>query len=131
VSNESTPADYETHPVDNNTIPLNKEGIPLDNESTPAQPWSMPVNEATVGRDGVRKPPIRWGGIVWGLILLALSGFVLFTISSPTNRYAFSYWLSHLTPGSGWTLAVVAVGGIILVLALLAAIRSAQRKRRA
>lgn len=111
--------------------PVDGETVPVDNESTPAQAWSMPVYEATVGRDSVRKPPIRWGGIVWGLILLALSGFVLFTISSPTNRYAFSYWLAHLTPGSGWTLAVVAVGGIILVLALLAAIRSAQRKRRA
>lgn len=77
------------------------------------------------------RPKIRWGGVVWGIILLAVSGFVLFTISSPANQYAFSYWLAHLTPGSGWTLAVVAVGAIILILALLAAVRSAQRKRRA
>ena len=78
-----------------------------------------------------RRPNIRWGGVVWGIILLAVSGFVLFTISSPANQYAFSYWLTHLTPGSGWTLVVVAAGAIILILALLAAVRSAQRKRRA
>ncbi|MFF1573418.1 hypothetical protein ACFVWR_11755 [Leifsonia sp. NPDC058292] len=79
----------------------------------------------------VTRPHIRWAGVVWGVILIAVSAFVLYTVASPSNHFAFSYWLSHLTPGSGWTLVVVAAGVVILVLALLAAVRSAQRKRRA
>lgn len=74
---------------------------------------------------------IRWGGVVWGAILVVFAGFVLALVSSRDRQYAFEYWLTHLRAGSAWTLGVVAVGVFILILALLAAVRSAQRKRRA
>jgi hypothetical protein len=77
------------------------------------------------------RPHVRWGGVVWGAILVAIAGFVLFTVSSHARQSAFNSWVAGLTPGAGWTLAVVAVGVFILILALLAVVRSAQRNRRA
>ena len=68
---------------------------------------------------------------MWGAILVAIAGFVLFTVSSPARQAAFDSWVAGLTPGAAWTLAVVAVGVFILILALLAVVRSAQRNRRA
>ena len=77
------------------------------------------------------RPHVRWGGVVWGALLLAIAGFVLFTVSSRARQSAFESWVAGLTPGAGWTLAVVAVGVFILILALLAVVRSAQRGRQA
>jgi hypothetical protein len=77
------------------------------------------------------RPHVRWGGVVWGALLVAIAGFVLFTVSSRARQSAFETWVAGLTPGVGWTLAVVAVGVFILILALLAVVRSAQRNRRA
>jgi hypothetical protein len=77
------------------------------------------------------RPHVRWGGVVWGALLVAIAGFVLFTVSSRARQSAFESWVAGLTPGAGWTLAVVAVGVFILILALLAVVRSAQRGRRA
>ncbi|WP_431279465.1 hypothetical protein [Leifsonia poae] len=77
------------------------------------------------------RPHVRWGGIVWGAILVAIAGFVLFIVSSHERQAAFDSWVAGLTPGGFWTLAVIAVGVFILILALLAVVRSAQRKRRA
>ncbi|MFI5061600.1 MAG: hypothetical protein ACHP7F_09150 [Actinomycetales bacterium] len=79
----------------------------------------------------VHRPQIRWGGVVWGAILIAISGFVLYTLSSRDRQQGFEFWFRHLKPEAAWALAVVVVGIFILIMALLAAVRSAQRKRRA
>lgn len=84
-----------------------------------------------VARPSVHGPQIRWGGVVWGAILIAISVLVLYTLSSRDRERAFELWVTHLQPESAWTLAVVAVGIFILIMALLTALRSAQRKRRA
>jgi hypothetical protein len=98
--------------------------------TTPATATATTAATAAVSAPPSR-PHVRWGGVVWGALLVAIAGFVLFTVSSRARQSAFESWVAGLTPGAGWTLAVVAVGVFILILALLAVVRSAQRGRRA
>lgn len=71
----------------------------------------------------------RWGAIVWGLIVVAVGVTTLVVVGSPVRRLAVSDWMDGLTPGAFWILSVLVVGAIILVLALLALVRRAQRRR--
>ncbi|MFF1877177.1 hypothetical protein [Leifsonia sp. NPDC058230] len=98
---------------------------------TPSPAWTYASTPIATEAVAVGRPHVRWGGVVWGAILVAIAGFVLYTVSSPDRKLAFESWVEALTPGAAWTLAVVAVGVFILILALLAVVRSAQRNRRA
>lgn len=73
--------------------------------------------------------PIRWGGVVWGLLLTAFALATLFVVSSAERADRVGVWLSSLTPGSAWALTAAALGLVIVVSALLGGIRAAQRRR--
>ena len=73
------------------------------------------------------RPRIRWGAIVWGLIVCAIAGATLAVTSEGERREGFALWLTRLTPGGIWLIVVLLAGGILLLLGLLAAIRRAQR----
>jgi len=75
------------------------------------------------------RAPIRWGGVVWGLLLVLFAGGMLFVLSAPERLAAVEVWLAALTPGTAWALWLAAAGVLIVVFALLGAIRSAQRRR--
>lgn len=77
-----------------------------------------------------RRPSIRWGGVVWGAILVVFALTMLWIVSARTRLVAAELWLQSLTPASAWTLGLVAAGAIIVILALLAVVRSAQRASR-
>jgi hypothetical protein len=111
-----------------NTNPENPPSMPT--APLPPTPTYFPTDTPALSVTPSR-PHVRWGGVVWGAVLVAIAGFVLFTLSSRARQSAFESWVANLTPGAGWTLAVVAVGVFILILALLAVVRSAQRGRRA
>ncbi|WP_158862338.1 hypothetical protein [Leifsonia sp. AG29] len=87
------------------------------------QPAEVPLPSAT------RLAPIRWGGVVWGLILGFFAAGTLWVLAAPERVAAAERWVSALTPASAWVLAAAALGVIIAVSALLGAIRSAQRRR--
>ncbi len=81
------------------------------------------------GAARVSTPRTRWGAIVWGAIVAVVATVTLIVIGSPGRRLAVANWLADLTPGTVWIFAVLVVGVIILVLALLALVRRAQRRR--
>ncbi|MFC4244321.1 hypothetical protein ACFOYW_13150 [Gryllotalpicola reticulitermitis] len=74
-------------------------------------------------------PRIRWGGIIWGLVFVASGWFALWTMQSHERRSAFSDWILTLNDG-GWAIvAAFAIGALLLVLGLIAALRAATRPR--
>ena len=75
------------------------------------------------------RAPIRWGGVVWGIILSVFAAVTLFVVSSTERADQAGAWLTSLTPGSAWALAAAVLGLIIVVSALLAGIRASQRRR--
>jgi len=74
---------------------------------------------------------IRWGGVVWGVILIAFAAGTLAVLSARDRLIAAQLWFASLTPASAWALGLAVAGGIIVVLAVLGGVRSAQRRRRA
>jgi hypothetical protein len=83
-------------------------------------------NETPIG--AIVRPRIRWAGVVWGLVLMVLGTGVLYIASAAERASAVHDWLRALNGGTAWALAIAVVGGIIVILALLGAIRSAQRR---
>lgn len=74
------------------------------------------------------RPRIRSGAIAWGLIVCALSGFVLTVVSHPGRRAEFADWAWGLGPAGQALALVLGLGCLILLLALLSLIRRAQRR---
>lgn len=97
----------------------------------PAEPWLTPTppSDWAPATASAARPPVRWGGVVWGLLLVAFAGGMLFVLSAPERLAAVEVWLSALTPGSAWALWLAVAGVLIVVFALLGAIRSSQRRR--
>jgi hypothetical protein len=73
------------------------------------------------------RPHTRWGAIVWGLIVILTGTTVLTVLSDRERTEAFGDWLGRLTPGGVGVITVLAIGVLVLVLALLAVVRRAQR----
>lgn len=87
----------------------------------------------TTGMDANRadpqRPRIRVGALLWGLVLTAVSGYMLWIAVDPGRRADALRSVLDLSP-LGWAVVVlVAVGGTITLLALAAVIRRAQRPR--
>jgi protein-S-isoprenylcysteine O-methyltransferase Ste14 len=76
------------------------------------------------------RPRIRSGAIVWGVLVSAAAVFLLAIAVSPANAAAFSAWTGSLGWGGAILVGVVALGAFILIMAVLSAIRTAQRRRR-
>ena len=87
------------------------------------------TTETTEFPQTTASPRIRWGAIAWGFIVCALAVMTMVITGSPENRTAFVEWLGRLTPGTMWLMAVFVVGGFILLLGLLAALRRGGRAR--
>lgn len=62
-------------------------------------------------------------------MFIATGWFALWTLTARERRSAFSDWVLGLS-GGGWAVvAAFALGGLLLVLGLTAALRSATRRR--
>lgn|GEM_PF-1253760 len=102
-----------------------------------AQPGAGTENETArvdaVPVDAARTDParaqIRWGGVVWGVLLALFAGSTLYVIASAERAAEVADWLRSLTPGSAWALAAAVLGLIIVVSALLGGVRASQRRR--
>lgn len=95
-----------------------------------AAPAASPANEAArVQAVPPMRAQIRWGGVVWGLLLTLFAGSTLYVLASAGRAADVALWLRSLTPGSAWALAAAVLGLIIVVSALLGGIRASQRRR--
>lgn len=113
------------------TGPTVTAGAEQPSRPLPAEPWLTPPAPAdwAPAASAPSRPPIRWGGVVWGLLLVLFAAGTLFVVSAPERLAAVEVWLAALTPGTAWALWLAAAGVLIVVFALLGAIRSAQRRR--
>ncbi|KQV06277.1 hypothetical protein [Leifsonia sp. Root112D2] len=75
------------------------------------------------------RPRTRWAGIVWGTVFAAVGLVTMLIVTSPDRRAGFGSWAATLTPGGFVVMGVLALGCLILVLGLLAAVRRLQRRR--
>jgi hypothetical protein len=83
---------------------------------------------AFVERPG--RPPVRWGGIIWGVLLVTFATATLIVVSSPARLAGVAAWIATLAPGAAWTLGIALLGLVIVVSAVLGVIGAAQRSRR-
>lgn len=76
------------------------------------------------------RPRIRTGAAIWGVLLVAVSGWVLWVWSNPVRRHEVAEAVFTMTP-LGWTITlVIAVGAGLALLSLAAVIRSFQLRSR-
>lgn len=88
----------------------------------------MTTDTAASRDEGLPRPRIRTGAVLWGLLLVAVSSTVLWTAADPDRRDAAVAAITGLD-GFGWTIvAVVTAGGILTLIALAAVIRAGQRR---
>jgi len=74
------------------------------------------------------RPYVRAGSVAWGLILIAAASLVLWVTGDDARREAVAEWTRTLTPGTAVVVAVLVLGGILLLAGVLAAIRRVQRR---
>lgn len=104
---------------------------PTTPPAAPAEPWlSSPAYAYPVRPVPSGPPPVRWGGIVWGILIILLAAAVLVVVSSPVRLAGVTVWLATLSPGGAVAVWIAALGIVIVVSALLGAISAAQRNRR-
>jgi uncharacterized membrane protein YcjF (UPF0283 family) len=77
----------------------------------------------------VPRPRIRFGAIVWGLVVLVTAVAAYAIGSSGVRRAEFSDWLGNLSGADAALILVITAGVVVLVLSLLALVRKAQRPR--
>ena len=141
------PVDGPTLPIDSPTLPVDVDGAASGSATAatvplaPAEPWLTPASAATAppaagtaaggwaATASAGRAPVRWGGVVWGILLVLFAGGTLFVLSAPSRLAGVELWLASLTPGATWALWIALLGVLIVVFALLGAIRSAQRRR--
>ncbi|MFT4283245.1 MAG: hypothetical protein QM598_00245 [Protaetiibacter sp.] len=91
-----------------------------------ADPGLAPAPASAPEEPRLPRPRIRTGAVLWGLVLVALAGFVLWTVATPARRADALDTLLTLPP-LGWAVGiVVAVGATITLIALAAVIRRLQ-----
>lgn len=107
---------------------ISETAPPIDVPITSATPPPpSPVYAAPLASPG--EAPVRWGGVVWGLLLTLFAGATLYVLASSERVRDVADWLASLTPGSAWALGAAVIGLVIVVSALLGGIRASQRKR--
>jgi hypothetical protein len=94
-------------------------------------PFDEPDRPATDPSPAAPRPRVRSGAIAWGLIVCASMITLLAVVLSPDARDAFGAWSASLTIASIVLIGVLALGAFVLLIALLSAIRGAQRRRAA
>lgn len=98
-------------------------------DSATETPDASVAPEPTGALAATPRPRIRTGAVLWGLLVVAISSFVLWTALAPERRDAVLDAVRSLD-GFGWTVAaVVTLGGILTLFALAAVIRGVQRRR--
>jgi len=101
---------------------------PSPSDAPPASGAAASASASATAAEHLPRPRIRTGAVLWGLVLVALGGWVLWVASSPAGREAALDAVLGLDP-LGWTVViVVALGATITLLALAAVIRRLQSR---
>jgi hypothetical protein len=97
-------------------------------ETTVQTETSAGVDAGTDSSNHIAQPRIRFGTIVWGLLVFAAGATLLTALRTPGQRDQFVGWALSLSPSDSLLIVAIIVGAIVLVLGLLAVIRSQQKR---
>ncbi|MFK4791433.1 hypothetical protein [Microbacterium sp. ZW T5_56] len=97
----------------------------------PTLSHTVPAPPAAVGPQASpalsEVPRTRWGGIIWGLVFLAIAGVGFWSTSALSAEFLADIWL-RITPLAVGAGMVLIVGAIALLCALVALARHLQRR---
>ena len=86
------------------------------------------MTETTSTTERLPRPRIRTGAAIWGLLVSAFAATVLWIAFDPERRHDALAAVTGLD-AFGWTVVgVLAVGGILTLVALASVIRAVQRR---
>lgn len=96
---------------------LDEMGLgPAESPETTPEPERMP------------RPRIRYGALVWGLIVTVVSAITLIVATDPEKSREFITWIDGLSEPAIGLIALIALGGLILLLGLVSLLRQTQRR---
>lgn len=95
--------------------------------NTPADAEASTAMNAGAGPSAAQ-PRIRFGTIVWGVLVFAAGATILTALRSPGQRDQLASWALSLSPSDSMLIVTIVVGAIVLILGLLAVIRSQQKR---
>jgi hypothetical protein len=101
-----------------------------DPGTQPTLPLPRTAEESTPPADysQLPRPRIRFGAIVWGLIVCAAAATTFLIATDDSRRAAFGTWVTSLTPGTLGLLLMLVLGALLLLWGGLAAIRRSQER---
>lgn len=73
-------------------------------------------------------PRTRWAAIIWGAVFAAIAASMIVLLADGRRGDDVSQWILSLTPASITAMALLALGGIVLVCGAIGLIRRAQRR---
>jgi hypothetical protein len=120
---------FSPQPDATSTAAMPAEATPTPTPTPTPTTTLTPADAVPDAEPRPQRPRVRSGAIAWGLIVSAAAVFLLVILTSPENSAAFGAWTSSLGWGGFTLAAVIAVGAFILIMAILSAIRGAQRRR--
>lgn len=97
---------------------------PAENDTSTSE-----ILEAPTSTSALTRPRIRFGTIVWGLLIMAAGISLLTALGTPGRREELADWVLTMTAGQAMLTASMILGAILLIVGLLAVIRSQQKKR--
>ena len=100
----------------------------LGTQPTVPLPRADQAGSGSAGSAALPRPRIRFGAIVWGLIVCTIAATVFWIASDDRRRDEFGGWITGLTPGTMTLLAMLILGGLLLLWGGLAAIRRSQER---
>ncbi|WP_433584777.1 hypothetical protein [Microbacterium hydrocarbonoxydans] len=73
-------------------------------------------------------PRTRWAAIIWGAVFAAIAVSMIGLLADGRRRDDVAEWILSLTPASITAMALLALGGIVLVCGAIGLIRRVQRR---
>jgi len=88
-----------------------------------------PIPPETVSSEAdATRPRVRIGAVVWGLIVTIVAAVTIVTTLDPVSSAEFADWAGNVSGESIGLIALIAIGGLILLLGLVSLLRQAQRR---
>jgi len=106
-----------TDPTTDNTEILDDLGLDPD-----------PTPHATPEAERMPHPRIRFGALVWGLVVTVISAITLLITTDPSKSREFVAWIDGLTEPAIGLIALIALGALVLLIGLVSLLRQVQRR---
>jgi len=109
------------------STPGTPDGTAIFAETEVLDDTPIPTETTSSDPDAAR-PRVRIGAVVWGLIVTIVAAVTTLTVLDPVRSAEFADWAGDVSGESIGLIALIAVGGLILLLGLVSLLRQAQRR---